>query len=355
MSIRICLRVARDRFELVADLELPAQGITALFGPSGCGKTTLLRVIAGLEQAKDVSLEVNGEHWQGHDTSLPPHRRALGYVFQEPSLFSHLNVRQNLQYGLKRATGSADLNKLQPVIELLGIAHLLARRPSQLSGGEQQRVAIARAVALRPQILLLDEPLAALDDARKQEIIPYLSSLQQELSIPMLYVTHSRDEVARLADHLVLMEEGRILATGPVSELFARLDLPLAHGGRAEAIVEGVIVGHDNDYALSYAEFPGGCFTLARQDQAFGSRVRLQVLAKDVSLTLQRQQQTSILNIFEARVEEVSQENASQAMVRLRIGDTVLLSRITRKSVVSLELQPGASVYAQVKGVALLS
>ena len=286
--------------------------------------------------------------------SLPPHQRPLGYVFQEPSVFPHLSVRCNIEYGLRRLGGSRNRGIPDPVIELLGIGHLLGRQPAQSSGGEQQRVAIARAIALRPALLLLDEPLAALDEERKREVLPYLAGLQQELAIPMLYVTHSREEVARLADRLVLMRSG-VLADGSVAALFARLDLPLAHGGRAEAIVEGVIASHDAEYALSQVEFPGGRFVLARRDLPLGSRVRLQVLAKDVSITLARQRDTSILNIFEAEVDELSEEGDSQMVVRLRVGETVLLSRITRKSAAVLGLRPGARVHAQVKGVALPS
>ena len=208
MSVRLDLELARDGFRLAVALDLPSRGIIALFGPSGCGKTTLLRAIAGLEPDVRGYLEVAGQCWQGKGVSLPPHRRPRGYVFQEPSLFPHLSVRRNIEYGLRRLGGFRNRGIPDPVIELLGIGHLLGRQPAQLSGGEQQRVAIARAIALRPALLLLDEPLAALDEERKREVLPYLAGLQQELAIPMLYVTHSRDEVARLADRLVLMRSG---------------------------------------------------------------------------------------------------------------------------------------------------
>jgi len=355
MSIELRLRVERTGFNLDVDLQVPTRGVTAVFGPSGCGKTTLLRALAGLERPQAGFIRVNEALWQDADRFVPPHRRAVGYVFQEASLFPHLSVRGNLDYGRRRLPRGAPRSPIDPLVRLLGIEQLLDRAPAQLSGGEAQRVAIARALLLRPQLLLLDEPLSALDEPRKQELLHYLASLQRETDIPMLYVTHSRDEVARLSDHLMLMEAGRVVAYGPTGELFARLDLPLAHGGRAEAIVEGVIVAHDREYSLSRVDFPGGNFVLARQDLPLGSRVRLQVLAKDVSLTLQRQGETSILNIFEARVEALAEENASQVMVRLRLGDTVLLSRITRKSAASLGIVPGATVFAQVKGVALLS
>jgi molybdate transport system ATP-binding protein len=355
MSMELQLRVDRGGFSLDVDLQVAMHGVTAVFGPSGCGKTTLLRAVAGLDRPSSGFIRVDGSLWQDRERFVPPHRRDIGYVFQEPSLFPHLSVRGNLDYGRRRLARHVQAPPLDPLLRLLGIERLLDRVPSQLSGGEQQRVAIARALLLRPRLLLLDEPLSALDEPRKLELLAYLAVLQRESEIPMLYVTHSRDEVARLADHLILMQAGRVVAAGSTGELFARLDLSLAHGGRAEAIVEGTVVAHERDFSLSHVQFSGGRFVLARQDMPLGSRVRLQVLAKDVSLTRERQSGTSILNIFEARVDALAEENASQVMVRLRVGETVLLSRITRKSAVSLEVEPGATVYAQVKGVALLS
>ncbi len=353
MSIAARLALRREGFSLAVDLEIPGDGVTALFGPSGCGKTTLLRAIAGLEREATGVLRVGDALWQGPGVFLPPHRRPLGYVFQEPSLFAHLNVRRNLEYGRKRL-GRSPETSLDAIIALLGIERLLDRRPHQLSGGEQQRVAIARALAVSPEILLLDEPLTALDQARKQEILPYLESLHRELRIPILLVSHSRDEVARLADHLVLMDEGRVTAAGPVNALFSRLDLALAHQPDAESVIEATVAGHDPDWNLSLLDFPGGRFAVASPPLPKGGAVRLQIRARDVSLTLARQRQTSILNIFPATVEALAEEGAAQVTVKLRVGSTPLLSRVTRKSVAQLGLEPGVSVFAQVKSVALL-
>lgn len=354
MSIQARFHLAREGFTLDVDLELPGRGVTALFGPSGCGKTTLLRAIAGLEPAAQGQLHIGNASWQDAERFLPPHRRALGYVFQEPSLFAHLDVRQNLEYGLKRLGGKQPRQPLQHAIELLGIGGLLQRRPHQLSGGEQQRVAIARALALRPALLLMDEPLSALDRERRQEVLPYLDSLQQEAEMPILYVSHSRDEVARLADHLVLMEAGRVRASGPLAELFARLDLALAQDPDAETVIEARVVEHDPAYHLNWLEFSGGRFAVAGEAIPAGTRVRLQVMARDVSLTLEHQHMTSILNIFAGTVEKLGEYGAAQMNVRVRVGDATLLSRITRKSVQTLGLKPGSAVYVQIKSVALL-
>lgn len=360
MSIEARFTIDHGDFSLDVDLVLPEQGITAIFGASGCGKTTLLRLIAGLEPNLNGYLKVGDEVWQDGHYFLAPHQRSLAYVFQEPSLFSHLTVKANIEYGLKRLKHN-EKNKisLEQAVELLGISHLLSRRPHQLSGGEQQRVAIARALAVSPSLLLLDEPLAALDATRKQEILPYLESLHRELDSPMLYVSHSRDEVARLADHLVLLENGRVRTTGAVGELFTQLDLSLAHGADTQSVIEAVITEHDEEFDLSYLEFSGGiygeCFAVTRSNLPLGQAVRLQVRASDVSITLEHQSNTSILNIFEAMVDNIAEEGKGKMTIRLMIGSVVpLLAHITRKSALHLDLKIGKVVYVQVKSIALL-
>lgn len=355
MSIEIRFLIERDDFLLDVDLEIPERGITAIFGPSGCGKTTLLRAIAGLETCRNGFLRVGGVAWQENGYFMPPHKRPLGYIFQEASLFAHLNVRRNLEYGSRRIAAGERKVSLQRAIELLGIGSLLDRTTDQLSGGERQRVAIARALAVSPRVLLMDEPLAALDRQRKQEIMPYLESLHDELDIPIIYVSHAPDEVARLADHLVLLEAGKATGAGSIGEMLTRLDLPLAHGDQAEALIEAVVAGHDDAYQLTYLEFPGGRFSVTRKPLPVGRSVRLRIAARDVSLTLERQTDTSILNIFPATVEEISAEGEAQVMVRLLAGGVPVLSRVTRKSAALLELQVGQSMYVQAKSVALLS
>ncbi len=356
-AIRARFQLRYPGFALDADLTLPGSGVTALFGPSGSGKTTLLRCIAGLERVPDGLLVVNGECWQEGATFLPTHRRPLGYVFQEASLFPHLDARANLEYGMRRTHAAMDRTALEHIIDLLGISALLQRRPDQLSGGERQRVAIARALAMRPRLLLMDEPLAALDRQRKLEILPYLERLHHELDIPVLYVTHAPEEVAQLADHLVLLEQGRVVASGAIGEMLVRLDLPLAHGDEAGAVIDGVVAGHDDRYHLTQLQFEGGEVSVGRVMQPLGARVRLRIHARDVSLALQRHDDSSILNILPARVMAFEAEGPAQVLVKLcagTAGQTPLLARITRKSADALSLAIGQSLYVQIKSVALM-
>jgi len=347
--------VERDGFCLDVDLQIPSTGVTSLFGPSGCGKTTILRAIAGLDRHANGYLKVGDTIWQDDRHFLLPHRRPLGYVFQEASLFDHLSVEGNLEYGAKRVRRSGRKVSLDEAVELLELSHLLNRRPATLSGGERQRVAIARALAVNPQLLLLDEPLAAVDISRKQEIIPYIESLHQELDIPIIHVSHQPEEVSRLADQLVLLESGRVIASGDVHDLFTRLDLALSHGSEAASIIEAEIVSHDDRYQLTQLEFPGGRITMTRLEPDIGSRVRLRLAARDISLTLQRQSETSILNILPVTVDELTGTGRAQVMVRLLAGGVPILAGITRKSADELELNPGKRVFAQIKSIALLT
>lgn len=353
--LEIRTRLARGDFTLDVDLRLPASGITAIFGPSGSGKTTLLRCVAGLERSELARVLVAGETWQDSAAGvfLPTHRRPLGYVFQEASLFDHLDVRGNLAFAQRRGHGGADL---QPLLELLGIAALLDRRPHQLSGGERQRVAIARALATQPQILLLDEPLAAVDLSRRREILPWLERLRDELRIPMLYVTHSADEVARLADHLVLMEAGAARAAGPLRETLSRIDLPVVPGEEPAALLDGTVAERDARWHLSRVAFEGGALWLPDAGLATGRGVRVRVLARDVSLALQPPVATSIQNVLSCRVIAIAPGgHPSQSLVQLACGGSVLLARITARAVEGLGLRSGSAVWAQVKSAALVS
>ncbi|MES2415048.1 MAG: molybdenum ABC transporter ATP-binding protein [Pseudomonadota bacterium] len=356
-GLRASFGLRRGGFSLDADLSLPGRGVTAIYGASGSGKTTLLRCVAGLEKTTDGLLSVNGDVWQDAAAGIfrPVHQRPLGYVFQEASLFAHLDVQQNLDFGLKRVPASQRRVPLDHAIELLGIGGLLHRRSDTLSGGERQRVAIARALATSPSLLLMDEPLASLDLQRKAEILPYLERLHDELDIPVLYVSHSPDEVARLADHLVLLDAGQVLAAGPARELMTRMDLPLAHGDSAAAIIDAVVSGTEPDYHLGHADFSGGQISLLNPHLTIGQRVRVRIQARDVSLTLQRHEGSSVLNVFAAVVTGVSADSPGQVMVALDAGGSALLARISRKSADALALAPGKPVYAQVKGVALLA
>jgi len=355
MTLEARFQVERGEFVLAAELIVEEPGVTAIYGPSGCGKTTLLRAMAGLERDPRGFLKVGEEIWQDGDSFLPPHRRPLGYVFQEASLFSHLSVQKNLEYGFKRVPPADRRVVFADAVELLGVEGLLKRATEDLSGGERQRVAIAQALLTSPRLLLLDEPLTGLDAAGKAEIVPYLERLHGELNIPVLYVSHAPDEVAQLADHLVLLQEGRILGSGPIAEMLTQFDLPLSHGEDAEAIIEAQVEGHDETYHLTRLTFPGGMFNVTRKNLQVGQAVRLRVLARDVSLTLARQTNTSILNILPVTVEELVEEGPAQIMVKLSASGTFILSRITSKSAQTLDLQPGKPVFAQIKTVALLA
>lgn len=359
MSAGIAARfaVSWPGFELAVHLGLPGRGVTALFGHSGSGKTTVLRCIAGLERAPGGFLAVNGEVWQdaARGVFLATHRRALGYVFQEPSLFPHLTVRGNLDFGRKRIPVASRRVSFDQAVDLLGIAALLDRKPAGLSGGEAQRVAIARALLTSPQLLLLDEPLAALDLARKREILPYLDRLHDELEIPMLYVSHAPDEVAQLADHLVLMDKGSVAAAGPLQDTLARLDLPPAFADDAGVVLDTVIGAHDDQDGLTRLDCAGGSLFVARRPEPLGRRLRCRVHARDVSLALARAEHTSILNILPAVVVGTGPtEIPSHVLVRLDAGGVPLLARITRRSSRTLAIAPGQPVWAQVKAVALL-
>jgi molybdate transport system ATP-binding protein len=342
-------------FRLDVDLHLPGQGVIALFGHSGSGKTTVLRAIAGLERF-DGTLVVNGEVWQDEKRFLPVHKRPIGYVFQEASLFSHLSVERNLAFGLKRIPAAQRRIGLEQVVEWLGIGHLLSRKPQRLSGGERQRVAIARALLTSPRLLLMDEPLSALDTRSKADILPYLERLHDELSIPVLYVSHSPDEVARLADHLVLMEQGQATAAGPVAEMMTRLDLAIAREQEAESILETTVAEHQPAYHLSRLDFPGGSVMTRMLPAPLGTRQRVRIHARDVSLALSAHDDSSILNVLPAKILEFAPLTEWQVLVRLGLGPDAsipLLARITRRSAEQLALAPGKAVYAQVKSVVL--
>ncbi|MBL8387250.1 MAG: molybdenum ABC transporter ATP-binding protein [Hydrogenophaga sp.] len=356
MSIDLRFRQDFPGFALDVDLSLPGRGVTALFGPSGCGKSTLLRCIAGLNAAPGGRCVVNGEVWQDGDQSRPTHRRALGYVFQEPALFAHLSVAANLDYGRRRAGDAGQRVARERAIELLGIAHLLDRRTEGLSGGERQRIAIARALLTGPQLLLMDEPMAALDLARKQEFMPYLDRLTRELDIPVIYVSHAPDEVARLAHHIVAMEAGRVVAAGPLAEVLARVDLPIRLGEDAGVVLDGVVAERDLRWHLARVDFPGGHLWVRDGGQAHGAAVRVRILARDVSLALAPTADTSLLNSLPAVVEQIADEShPALALCRLRVGDgSSLLARLTRRSAAALDLQPGQAVWAQIKAVALI-
>lgn len=343
------------RFQLGVDLTLPGEGVTAIFGASGSGKTTLLRCIAGLQKVADGKLVVNGAVWQQGRTVVPTHKRPLGYVFQESSLFTHLTAEGNLNYALKRS-GNADMpERKRRLVELLGLDALLQQHPAQLSGGERQRVAIARALLIDPRVLLMDEPLASLDEPRRQEVLPYLQKLRQEFNLPILYVSHNLDEVARLADYIVVLEQGTVVAQGPLLEVLARLDMPIPLGEEAGVVVPVTVKERDVHWHLLRVCFPGGHLWVRDGGECIGEQVRVRILARDVSLSLGAQEQSSILNRLQAQVEDIAPDaDKAMVLVRLRLGGVALIARITHRSAAQLQVQPGLWVWVQIKSVAVV-
>jgi molybdate transport system ATP-binding protein len=344
-------------FVLDAGFVAPARGFTALFGHSGSGKTTLLRCIAGLERGPRGYFALDGEVWQDGERFVPPHRRPVGYVFQEASLFPHLSVRQNLEYGWRRIPPAARKVQRDEAVELLGIGGLLDRGPAHLSGGERQRVAIARALLTSPRLLLMDEPLSALDERSKAEILPFLERLHAELALPVVYVSHSLKEVTRLADHMVWMEAGRVRAVGPLAEVLARQDIGVEWEGDAGEVIEATVVGHDDRYHLTELHSGWGRLRVRRIERAPGTPVRVRLPARDISLGLTGDEQSSILNVWPAVVERVAEAGSGQVLVTLQPaagGPLPLVARITQLSCERLGLAPGVGVYARIKSVGLL-
>lgn len=353
MSLSVSVQHRQGDFHLAVDFDAPA-GVTVLFGRSGSGKTTVVNAVAGLVRPDRGRIVADGAPVLDTDAGLmlPPHRRRMGYVFQDGRLFPHLTVRQNLLYGhwFARIRAGAELAR---VVDLLGIGGLLDRRPGGLSGGEKQRVAIGRAILSHPRLLLMDEPLAALDEGRKAEILPYLERLRDELRLPILYVSHSVAEVARLATTVVLLEAGRVVAAGPTAEVLADPAMAPVMGLReAGAMISARLVGQDGD-GLTRFETGGGPLWLPEVGAAPGSVLRLRILAQDVMLAVERPRGISALNVLSGRVEEVRMGEGPGAMVRVRVGEEVLLARITRRSVAALELAPGKPVFAVLKAVSV--
>lgn len=342
-------------FSLQLVCTLPTQGVTAVFGTSGAGKSTLLRCLAGLTRPQGC-LRIGNEVWQddARNIFVPPHRRAIGMVFQDSALFPHLTVQGNLDFASRRA-GKTEAHRQQHLLQMLGIDSLLQRWPDTLSGGEKQRVAIARALCSMPRLLLLDEPLASLDQARKAELLPYLENLQQELDIPAVFVSHSVQEVARLADHLLILDEGKLAASGSLVELFPRLDQ--SHGNEADVftLLEGSIVGHADADHLSQVQVGQISLWVRQINKPVGSKVRLNLRAIDVSLALSAPVDSSVLNILPASVSMLSEISGGRMIVQLQLAGCAISARITRRSVQRLGLQPGTPVFAQIKAVAPLS
>ena len=339
--IRLRHRISKGGFRLDVDVEIPDTGVTGVFGESGSGKTTLLRCIAGLEGKG----------------GLPVHKRNVGYVFQQPTLFPHLDVHDNVAFGL-RVRGNIDYGRKRApthrvdgnqVIGMLGIGSMLDRKPDTLSGGEAQRVAIAAALMRSPDIVLMDEPLASLDRRRRDELLPYFDRLHDELSIPIVYVSHDIEEVSRLCDHLILLEHGQVAAAGNLVDVLSRVDVPVLSGRNAGVVIWATPVDHED--GLTKFDFGDGDIWAPGHFEIRQSPLRLRVSASDVSITRERPASTTILNVMRATIEDMHVVDDAVALVRLGVGNQDLLARVTNRSVRRLELRIGEPVFAQVKTV----
>ncbi|AJQ93071.1 molybdenum ABC transporter ATP-binding protein [Gynuella sunshinyii] len=356
MTVQACFSGTQGHFVLDAAFEFPVRGVTALFGPSGCGKTTLLRCMAGLNYLPQGRFTIAGEVWQDEQVFLKPYQRSVGYVFQEASLFPHLSVRENLLYGARRCqTNTPYPIDFDELVSLLGILPLLDRSPARLSGGERQRIAIGRALLTQPRILLMDEPLSALDHQSKQDILPYLERLHERLSIPVVYVTHAIEEVARLADHIVLLEQGKVQAAGNITETLSRLDFNIRQDEHAAVVLPATIVEQDKRWHLARAKFVGGSLWVRGHGLQLNQSIRLRVLARDVSIGLHPIDQVSIQNRLPATITELAvSDDPAVMLLRLNVDGSPLLARLTSRSAHELRLEAGQRIWAQIKSVAVL-
>ena len=356
MTLSVEIEHGLGRFALDVRFAIDRPGVTALFGASGCGKSTTIAAIAGLLRPRRGRIAINGDVLLDTERriAVPARQRRIGTMFQDARLFPHLSVRANLLFGWRRAPAPVSRGEVDRLIDLLGLAPLLDRRPATLSGGERQRIALGRALLCGPRALLLDEPLASLDAARKQEILPHLERLRDEKALPIVYVSHAIDEVVRLADALVLMEDGRSVAAGPLADVLSRPELRALTGGLDfGAVLEATVAGHDAPFRLTVLHTAGGALHVPQVDAPPGSPVRVRIRARDVAVALHPPEESSVLNVLSGRVAEVRQDDGADAVVRIDLGDAFLLAAVTRLSVHRLGLAAGRPVHALVKAVSL--
>lgn len=360
MNLSMKVKLARSTaFEMDIDLELPLSGFTAVYGDSGAGKTTLLRCLAGLETPTAGStITLNDVAWVSDHCHVPPEQRGIGYVFQDARLFPHLSVRGNLEYSklyTSKWASDSQLPSLKQVVQWLALTPLLDRPTTELSGGQAQRVAIARALLCSHKLLLMDEPVSALDPAARQDTLECLEQVHRESRIPVIYVSHNIEEVTRLADQLVVLHDGTVTAHGPTLDMCSRINLALAHEEEAAAILRGTVMRIDDSFRLTEVDTGSGTLFLAHSNYKIGDVLQVRIPARDVSITLEGPQNTSILNVLPARIIELEDGRDSRVLLQLAHGDQKFLARVTRKSVDALKLRTGLEVYAQIKSVALLS
>lgn len=354
--LKLALQCSLGSFCLDVQLDLPSEGITTLFGPSGCGKSTLLRCIAGLEPSARGQVHFGGQTWLDSPNKIfvPAAKRRLGFVFQDGALFPHLNVEQNLRYSWQRVSLPDRRFSIGEIVEMLDLSSLSQRKVDDLSGGERQRVALGRAILSSPNLLLLDEPLASLDRLRRREILPYFERLSKDLAMTVLYVTHNLDEASRLGDHLVVMDDGRIAASGPLFEIMSSPEGHLLKGHDRRTVIPATVLRFHQDDHLLELGFPGGTLWAPASTPAENGNVRLSIRARDVSLTLQKPEDSSVLNILPGVIIGILEDGPGWKMLQIGVGNSLFLAQITTKSYRNLGLAPGKQVFAQIKSVALL-
>jgi len=347
------IKLKRSGFILDVEFDIPARGVLGIFGNSGSGKTTLLRCLAGLETNATGNISIKNNIWLSENISLSAHNRSIGYVFQDNRLFPHMNVEKNLDYGRQRSKGRKNINK-KNLLQLLDIKSLLKRNPAELSGGEIQRVAIARAILSNPSLILLDEPLASLDEARKLEILPYLDRLHNELEIPVLYVSHSLEEMSRLCDYLLVIDNGKSVYSGEIHEALVSPESPVAKSDHAAALLEGQVIKHEPENYISIIQTKNGNQFELQGLLEIDSHIRLRINASNVSISKSRPQDSSVLNIIDATISDIVDEQSSYVLLQLNCNNDIIKSRITRKSFNTLGLGVNQSVLAQIKSVSIL-
>jgi molybdate transport system ATP-binding protein len=354
-NLHASLRSGSQVFELEVKSIFPSTGITAILGESGSGKTTLLRCIAGLEKSVQGLLKIGETTWLDDKRCVPTCEREIGYVFQDARLFDHLNVYGNLQFAVKRSHEAVKKVFFEEVVRALDIGHLMQHKPDQLSGGEKQRVAIARALLIKPKMLIMDEPLASLDNARKQDVLPYLAALQNMFNLPMLYVSHSTDEVCRLADHVIVLHQGKVVIQGSINEVFSSAQLPHVYQRETSTIIKAKIIEKNERWHLVKAEFAGNMIWLQDHNQSMGRTVRLRIIASDVSLSLKDEKESTILNRLEGRIAGIQMDSrGATALVTIDLMNTEIVAQVTRKSIDDLFLMVGMKIWTQIKSVAIL-
>jgi molybdate transport system ATP-binding protein len=355
LSFKLSYPSRDSSFDFEVSTSIPNNGITAVLGESGSGKTTLLRCIAGLEKAAKGHFQIGASTWLSEQINIPTHKREIGYVFQDSRLFDHLSVKDNLSFALKRSHEKVTRAFFEEVIHALDVEHLLTRSPNFLSGGEKQRVAMARALLIKPKILLMDEPLASLDETRKQEILPYLSALQSISNVPIVYVSHSSDEVCKLANHLLVFNKGKLATSGPINDVLSSTELPPNYVSEASTILHCQVLERNDRWQLIKVAFDDSFLWLEDRGQELGQKLKVRLLASDLSISLDPSPQSTMLNRLEGRINSIQNNSTSaSALVKVDVGNEELIARVTRKSIDDLFLIIGMPVFLHVKSVAIL-